>query len=77
VLDWDVGPPSSKMLLVVNGVSREVRDELTVAELLAEERVAQEQVLVEVNGRVLPAGEHRRVLADGDRVEIIRPAFGG
>jgi len=33
--------------------------------------------VVEVNGDYVPRTGYDRVLQDGDRVEIIRPAFGG
>ncbi|MDI7266416.1 MAG: sulfur carrier protein ThiS [Myxococcota bacterium] len=66
------------MRLIVNGFEREVRDGATVADLLDESGEPPRHVIVEVNGIYLPCAEHAaRLLGDGDRVEIILPAFGG
>jgi thiamine biosynthesis protein ThiS len=66
------------MHLVVNGERREVRRGLTIKELLDQDGEPAHHVLVEVNGTYLPTREYgERVLVDGDRVEIIRPAYGG
>jgi len=65
------------MKLVVNGLEREVPDGSTVASLLKLEREPVKHVLVEINGVYLPAGQYDRTLQEGDRVEIILPAFGG
>jgi len=66
------------MTLVINGLPREVPDGLTVGGLLEREREPARHVLVEVNGVYLPSVEYgRRVLIEGDRLEIILPAFGG
>jgi thiamine biosynthesis protein ThiS len=63
--------------LQVNGEAREAGDGLTVAELLAADHEPPRHVVVEVNGDYVPRTGYGRVLRDGDRVEIIRPAFGG
>lgn len=66
------------MQITVNGMVKEVRDGLTVAELIAMEGEPADHVLVEINGVGLPFRRcGSRVLADGDRVEFILPAFGG
>ncbi len=66
------------MRLIVNGLERQVRLGLTVAELLTAEQEPRDHVLVEVNGAYVTAGEYEdRVLQAGDRVEIILPAYGG
>jgi sulfur carrier protein len=66
------------MRLVVNGDIRQVGDGLTVADLLEQEREPIRHVLVEVNGEYVPWRLcAARVLAEGDRVEIVHPAFGG
>jgi sulfur carrier protein len=66
------------MRLLLNGETRQMRDGLTLAELLDQEREPAGHVLIEVNGEYLPARYYPgRVLADGDRGEIIHPAYGG
>ena len=66
------------MHLLVNGERREVRSGLTIKELLDQDGEPASHVLVEVNGEYLPARQcGDRVLVDGDRVEIIHPAYGG
>ncbi len=66
------------MQVMVNGEPRDVRAGLTLSELLEAEGEPASHVLVELNGQYLSARECReRILAGGDRVEIIHPAFGG
>jgi sulfur carrier protein len=66
------------MRLTVNGETRQFRDGMSITELLEQEREPAGHVLVEVNGEYLPARLYvARMLADGDRVEIIHPAYGG
>lgn len=66
------------MRLTVNDMQREVRDGLTVTELLEEDQEPVGHVLVEVNGIHLHLHQYdSRVLRAGDRVEIIYPAAGG
>ncbi len=66
------------MRLTVNGERRDVPEGLTIADLLVREGELINHVLVEVNGEYCPARAcAARVLANGDVVEIIRPAVGG
>lgn len=66
------------MRLTVNGETKDVPDQLTIAALLDREGELINHVLVEVNGEYCPARACAgRTLADGDVVEIIRPAVGG
>ncbi|OHB74182.1 MAG: thiamine biosynthesis protein ThiS [Planctomycetes bacterium RBG_16_59_8] len=66
------------MRLIVNGREKEFRDGLTVDALITEEGEPVGHVLVEVNGEYVPTRLQKgRVLAEGDRVETILPAFGG
>lgn len=66
------------MRLFVNGLEQDVPEELTVAQLLEAEGEPTDHVVVEINGIYLPVRQYTsRVLQDGDRVEIILPAFGG
>lgn len=66
------------MKLKVNGEPLEVGAELTVAGLLERLEVGSSRVAVAVNGEVAPRSEHsRRVLRDGDAVEVIHAVAGG
>jgi thiamine biosynthesis protein ThiS len=64
--------------LTVNGSLRQALEPVTVADLLATEQEPAQHVVVEVNGRYVPRTAYAdHVLSEGDRVEIILPAFGG
>lgn len=66
------------MKLILNGLQRELPEAITVADLLEHEGEPAGHVVVEVNGRFVPPGAHATLrLAEGDRVEVILPAFGG
>ncbi|MBC7161892.1 MAG: sulfur carrier protein ThiS [Immundisolibacter sp.] len=66
------------MDILVNGQPRTARDDLTVAELVAELGLAGKRLAVEVNRDIVPRGEHAtRTLHDGDRIEIIHAIGGG
>jgi thiamine biosynthesis protein ThiS len=70
--------PCGVMQIIINGLEQQVRQGLTVAELLAVEQEPRDHVLVEVNGAYVPATEYDSlVLQAGDRVEFILPAYGG
>ncbi|MBP7367169.1 MAG: sulfur carrier protein ThiS, partial [Pseudoxanthomonas sp.] len=50
----------------------------TLASLLEAEGLAGRRVAVEVNGMIVPRGQHAsQRLADGDRVEIVHALGGG
>jgi sulfur carrier protein len=66
------------MKITVNGEARTARESLTVADLVAELGLGERRVAVAVNREVVPRAEHaRRVLGDGDRVEIVHAVQGG
>ena len=66
------------MKLTVNGDLRDLPNGLTVAALLEELDLAGKFVAVEVNLELVPKAQHAdRVLADGDRVEIVTLVGGG
>jgi thiamine biosynthesis protein ThiS len=66
------------MKIRVNGNDREVRKGATLAELLAELKSPGKSTAVAVNLVVVPRGElARRVLTEGDSVEIIEAVGGG
>jgi sulfur carrier protein len=66
------------MQIVVNGRSIEVRDGLTVAELLAQLGVRREHTAVALNREITRRASHgTTVLHEGDRLEIVHPMAGG
>ncbi len=66
------------MQILVNEAARTVRDQLTVAELVAELGLRAQQVAIEVNRELVPRGRHdSHKLAEGDAVEIVTLVGGG
>jgi thiazole synthase len=66
------------MQLTVNGTPRAVRDQSTIADLIAELGMDQRRIAVEVNRELVPRAEHpRRPLTSGDHVEIVTLVGGG
>ncbi|MDD5376014.1 sulfur carrier protein ThiS [Acidithiobacillus sp.] len=66
------------MQILVNGVAREVPEQMTVRALLAELGWAERCVAVECNGEIVPRSTHATAtLAAGDRLEIIQAVGGG
>lgn len=66
------------MRVVVNGQPMELREGLTLADLLGELGVCQEYMAVALNGEVARRASYATtVLREGDRVEIVRPMAGG
>jgi len=62
----------------LNGQPRPLPSPCTIAELLQQEGLADRRVAVEVNGEIVPRGQHpTHPLADGDRVEIVHALGGG
>ena len=66
------------MQIIVNGESRDVPDNLSVADLLDELRLSGKPVAVEVNLELVPRQQHAaHRLAEGDRLEIVTLVGGG
>lgn len=66
------------MDIVLNGETRSVPAQTTVARLLVELKLAERPVAVEVNQELVPRSEHAtRILAPGDRLEIVTLVGGG
>jgi thiamine biosynthesis protein ThiS len=66
------------MRITVNGKAMDVSDGLSVEALLAELGVPRQYTAVAVNRDVTPKSAYESThLADGDRVEIVRPMGGG
>jgi sulfur carrier protein len=62
----------------VNGEERAVAEGTTVAGLLADLGLSRQHVAVEANREIVPRTEHAlRVLAAGDRLEIVTFVGGG
>ncbi len=68
----------STVKLIVNGNPHELAHGSTVVDLLEALDLAGKFVAVEVNLELVPKAQHaERVLADGDRVEIVTLVGGG
>jgi len=66
------------MDIQLNGQSRRVAPDTTLAALLGAEGLAERRVAVEVNGEIVPRGRHaEHQLQAGDRVEIVHALGGG
>jgi sulfur carrier protein len=66
------------MRLTVNGERCDVADGTTVGELLRRRGARERGSAVAVDGDVVPRGEwERRVLADGETVELVHAVQGG
>lgn len=66
------------MNVVVNGEARRVEPDTTVARLLEDLGVRPDGVAVAVDREVVPRSRHaEQVLAEGQRVEILRAVGGG
>ncbi|MCC4586343.1 sulfur carrier protein ThiS [Xanthomonas melonis] len=66
------------MNIQLNGSPRALPDQLTLAALLEQEGLAQRRVAVEVNGEIVPRGQHAtHALHAGDVVEIVHALGGG
>ena len=67
-----------RMEIVLNGEPRPLAAGTALVQLLEAEGLAGRRVAVEVNGLIIPRGQHAgHVLADGDRVEIVHALGGG
>jgi len=65
-------------MLIVNGEKDSAGAGLTVAALLERRGLGERPCAVEVNRELVPKREHgERVLAEGDRVEIVTLVGGG
>lgn len=66
------------MKIIVFGLPKEVPDDATVSEVLRVLDEPVKHVLVEINGRYVRQQEYDETrLQEGDRLEVIYPAFGG
>jgi sulfur carrier protein len=66
------------MEIQLNGHKRPLAANSTITALLLAEGLAERRVAVEVNGEIIPRGQHAaHVLQAGDRVEIVHALGGG
>ena len=66
------------MKTLLNGEARDLEAGTSIAALLAQEGLAERRVAVEVNGEIVPRGQHQdRALREGDQVEIVHALGGG
>lgn len=69
---------SCRMKVIVNGEARDVRDGLTVADLIRELGLLKAACAAEVNRRLVPKREHEsRLLEEGDHIELVTLVGGG
>jgi sulfur carrier protein len=69
---------SRAMRVILNGEEQEIRDDITVAELLHDLQIVLQYGAVAVNRRVVRKRDHEATqLSTGDRIEIVRPVGGG
>ena len=62
------------MELVFDNQKSEMQFNGTLAELLKDLKVMREEVVIKVNGKLMPETER---IGPGDKVEIIKVVFGG
>lgn len=66
------------MRIQVNGESREVADELSIAELLVELKLDPRYLAVERNLQLVPRADHATTrVTEGDRLEVVTLVGGG
>ena len=66
------------MQIIVNGHSRQIDQDATVADLLNQLSLGGKPVAVEVNLELVPRQHHaQHLLAEGDRLEIVTLVGGG
>jgi sulfur carrier protein len=66
------------MQIVVNGESRPLAAETRLPALIAELRLAERRLAVELNGAIVPRSQwSATALRDGDRLEIVHAIGGG
>ncbi len=64
--------------IFINGEPREVQENTTLEDLIAELGMQNQRIAVEVNQQIIPHGQyHTCLLTGGDKVEIVRAIGGG
>jgi len=66
------------MRIVVNGDTLEAVDGCSVVDLLLQLGIGRERVAFELNSTIIPKADYeKRLLADGDHIEIVHFVGGG
>ncbi|HSP57099.1 MAG TPA: sulfur carrier protein ThiS [Halomonas sp.] len=66
------------MQILLNGETRALESDATVAELIESLGLAGRRIAVEVNEEIVPKSEHGGIrLTEGDRVEVVHAIGGG
>ncbi|MCK4739743.1 MAG: sulfur carrier protein ThiS [Deltaproteobacteria bacterium] len=66
------------MQIKINGDKRQVRDRISISELLEELNIERQGIAVEQNKVVIPKSEHNeKIISEGDVIEIIQMVGGG
>ena len=66
------------MKIVLNGREEDVASDATLADLVAASGLAGKRVAIEVNREIVPRSDYpARVLAAGDRIEVVHAIGGG
>ncbi|NTW99893.1 MAG: sulfur carrier protein ThiS [Geobacteraceae bacterium] len=66
------------MHIVLNGESVEASERSTVEKLLQQLGISRERVAVELNADIVPKSDYeKRLLSDGDKIEIVHFVGGG
>ena len=66
------------MHIILNGESHALEGGATIAILVEQLGLVGQRLAVEVNGEIVPRGEHAtHVLHEGDKVEVVRAIGGG
>ena len=77
VMRWPIRQ-NTGMNILLNGQPRRTEPATTLTALLLAEGLAGRRVAIELNGEIVPRGEHDvRELCEGDRVEIVHALGGG
>ena len=66
------------MNIMLNNEDSEVRDGMTIAQLLNDREIQNKYIAVEVNKIIIPKSEYQKYeIKNGDRIEIITAIGGG
>jgi thiamine biosynthesis protein ThiS len=69
---------SKRLLIQINGEPREVKEDISLAELITSLRLKPEQVAIELNQEVIRRTHwEATILAEADKVEIVHFVGGG
>jgi sulfur carrier protein len=66
------------MQIMLNGESFDIRDGSTLTDLAGAMQLGERRYAIEVNGELVPRGDHsEHVLQPSDRVEVVQAIGGG